>query len=121
MQASVIKNVADAPTKELVTLPVVIVFEGMVKETGRSGREQEQERTGAKEQGMFGHQVYHFYFWFHWFFWLRPNSKADFLRRPWTLGKTGTASPSIMPAAADQWRDKIATIWPPSSAYNMNI
>jgi hypothetical protein len=43
--------VVDAPTKELVTLPVVMVFAGiMKKEQGEQGTEKEQESKRAKEQ-----------------------------------------------------------------------
>ena len=48
MEASVIKNVAEAPTKELVTLPLVIVFEGMMIKD-RESRQRARARTGARE------------------------------------------------------------------------
>jgi hypothetical protein len=54
LEASVIKKVADAPTKELVTFPVVIVFEGMMVRD-RVGREQEQERQ-KEETGRAGRE-----------------------------------------------------------------
>jgi hypothetical protein len=53
-KASVIKNVAEAPTKELVTLPLVIVFEGMMvkdRESRQRARENRSKGDRKKRQG----------------------------------------------------------------------